>query len=54
MEDIRIEKLEYRYPRLLITPLAELSDQAEPLFTFQLLFSDSLRHIQELLRDQAL
>src|SRR6476646_5581728 len=54
VEDIRIEKLQDRYPRLLVTPLAELRYQTEPLFTFQLLFGDSLRYIQKLLGDQAL
>ena len=54
MEDIRTEKLEDRYPRLLITPVAELHYQTEPLFTFQFLFGDFLRYIKKLLGDQAL
>ena len=54
VEDIRVQELENHYPHLLIASIAELSHQAEPVFTFQFLLGDSLGHVQELLGDEAL
>src|SRR5579872_1282834 len=53
MEDIRIQKLKNHDPRLFIASIAEPGYQAEPVFTFQFFFGDSLGHIQKLLRYEA-
>ena len=52
-EDIRFQELKRGDPHLLVALVAELSHQAELAFIFQLLFGNSLDHVQKLLGDQA-
>ena len=53
VKDIRIQELENDDPHLFIALVAESSHPAEPAFTFQFLFGDSLDHVQQLLGDEA-
>ena len=46
-ENIRIQKLKGDDPHLFKAAATESSDQAEPVFTLQFLFSNSLDHVQE-------
>src|SRR3989442_13600901 len=54
MEDVGVENLEDHDSHLLIASPIDWSPGAEPLFVFQFLPGDSLKHVQELLCDEAL
>ena len=48
-----LEELEYVDSNFLVASAGEPSHLADPLFTFQLFFGDSLANVQELLYDDA-
>src|SRR5436853_6800712 len=54
MEDVCVQKLEDHDSHLLIASSTDSSHRAKPLFVFQFLSGDPLKHVQELLCDEAL
>jgi hypothetical protein len=53
VEDVGVQKLEDHHAHLLVASAAQLSYRAKPCLIVQFLSSDSLDHVQKLLRDEA-